>query len=190
MTTAHAFSGSVPGTHREVYVDTAFTHHQPSGYLRAQWYGLEAHVGRVYTAHCLLLLPEGGATYRSLPLHALAHDPHPCLAWDAKDAQLWDCYSHYFATPVYPYLAGLRAKTRIRGRDFFGHYWFTIKPVLDDFSAIPEQAKEFYLLALDNGRFTLQPTNRVLLEESSATEPLTEAWPTGLKRNTQIHYAE
>lgn len=185
-----SFSGSIPGTHREVWVDTAFTHTRPHGFIRAQWFGIEAFVGRVYQAHCMLLLPEGGAVYRSLPLHALAHDPHPCLAWNEQEAQLWDCYSWHFATPVYPYLAGLRCKIRIGSTDHFGHYWFAIKPVLDDFSAIPEQAKEFFLLGLDNGRFTLQPTNRVLFEEKSSTELLTAAWPSGLKRKTEIYYAE
>jgi hypothetical protein len=128
--------------------------------------------------------------YRGLPLHALAHNENCEKDWTEQEAQLWDCYSWHFATPSYPYLAGLRCKTRIRDTDHFGHYWFTIKPVLDDFSAIPEQAKEFFLIALDNGRFTLQPTNRVLLEERSSTELLTAAWPTGLQRKTEIYSAE
>jgi hypothetical protein len=188
--TFHSFSGSIPGTHREIWVDTAYTHSRENGFLRAQWFGIEAFVGRVYEAHCLLLLPEGGAAYRALPLHALAHTECCEKDWTEQEAQLWDCYSWHFATPSYPYLAGLRCKTRIRDTDHFGHYWFTIKPVLDDFSAIPEQAKEFFLIALDNGRFTLQPTNRVLLEERSSTELLTDAWPTGLKRKTEIYSAE
>ena len=186
----HSFSGSIPGTHREIWVDSAFTHSRENVFLRAQWFGIEAHVGRVYEAHCLLLLPEGGAVYRGLPLHALAHNENCEKDWTEQEAQLWDCYSWHFATPSYPYLAGLRCKTRIRDTDHFGHYWFTIKPVLDDFSAIPEQAKEFFLIALDNGRFSLQPTNRVLLEERSSTELLTAAWPTGLQRKTEIYSAE
>jgi hypothetical protein len=185
-----SFSGSVPGTHREVWVDSAFTHRVPCGMIRGNWFGIEAHVGRVYEAHCLLLLPEGGAAYRAIPLHALAHDEHPQADWTEQDAQLWDCYSWHFTTPRYPYLNGLRCKTSIRGQDHFGHYWFCIKPVMDDFSAIPEQAKEFFLIALDNGRFTLQPTNRVLLEERSSTELLTDAWPSNLQRKTKIYSAE
>jgi hypothetical protein len=188
--TFHSFSGSIPGTHREVWVNTAFTHDKPRGYVRAQWFGIEAFVGRVYQAHCLLLLPEGGAVYRSLPLHALAHEPDPEVTWTERDAQVWDCYSWHFATPVYPYLNGLRCKIRVPGLDYYGTYWFCIKPVLDDFSAIPEQAKEFFVIALDNGRFSLQPTNRVLFEEKSSTEILTSSWPSGLRRNKDIYYAE
>jgi len=186
----HSFSGSIPGTHREIWVDSAFTHSRGSGFLRAQWFGIEAHVGRTYEAHCLLLLPEGGAVYRGLPLHALAHNENCEQNWDEQDAQMWDCYSWHFAMPHYPYLHGLRCKACIRDCDHYGHYWFCVKPVFDDFSAIPEQAKEFFLIALDNGRFTLQPTNRVLLEERSSTELLTDAWPNGLKRKTEIYSAE
>lgn len=184
------FSGPVAGGHRYVFVDTRFTHAEPCGFIDAVWYGIEAFPKRAYGAHLMLPTPDGGATYRDTPLHALAHMPCPEEDWTEQQAQAWDCYSPSFTTPSYPYLEGLYCKVRAGGAEHYGHLWFTIKPVLDQYSAVPDQAKEFYLLALDNGRFTLQPTNHVLLEERSFTEPLGDGWPTGLKRNIQVHYAE
>jgi hypothetical protein len=186
----HHYSGPPPGGHRYIHADTHFTHSPPCGFTPAVLYGIEAIPQQAYGFHVLLPTPDGGATYRTLPLHALAHDPHPEPDWTAKQAQTWDCYSPAFTTPSYPYLEGLYCKVRAGGQDHYGHLWFTIKPVLDQYSAAPDQAKEFYLVALDNGRFTLQPTNHVLFEELSFTEPLGPCWPRNLKRNTETHSAE
>jgi hypothetical protein len=60
---------------------------------------------------------------------------------------------------------------------------FTVIPMLDGFSAEPEQSKEFYFIKLDNGRFTAQPTNHLLVQDKSF---ITESsWPK-LKRQTEI----
>jgi hypothetical protein len=60
---------------------------------------------------------------------------------------------------------------------------FTVIPMLDGFSAEPEQSKEFYFIKLDNGRFTSQPTNHLLVKDKSF---ITESsWPK-LSRQTSI----
>lgn len=186
----YSCTGNLPGGYRRVLVESAHTHHRGRGWIDANWFAIEAMPGRCYGATVLLLLPEGGTPYRDLPLHALAHTPDPEPLWTAEDAQTWDCYSYHFTSIVYEYLDALRCKVRTARGDLYGHFWFAIKPCLDAFSADPAQAKTFFLIALDNGRFTLQPTNHILLEEKSHTELLGPAWPQGLKRKTEIHTAE
>jgi len=187
----YSSTGNIPGGYRKILVDSAHTHHRGGGvWLDANWFAIEAMPGHVYGATVLLILPEGGAPYRDLPLHALAHTHAPEPRWTAEDAQTWDCYSYHFTSIVYEYLDGLRCKVRTARGDLYGHFWFAIKPCLDAFSADPAQAKTFYLIALDNGRFTLQPTNHILIEEKSHTDLLGPPWPTGLKRSTEIHTAE
>lgn len=177
------------GGYLPVIVDTTETHHR-KGWCHANLFAVKAHPGRVWEFHALLFLPEGGAVYRELPLHALAHEPLAEPDWTPADAQTWDCYGRQFECIVYEYLDGLRCKVRTARGDHYGHYVFTIAPYGDAFSEDPGQAKEFYLIACDNGRFTLQPTNHILIEERSHTEPLGSAWPTGLRRKSTIHSCE
>jgi hypothetical protein len=64
-----------------------------------------------------------------------------------------------------------------------------VAPIGDGFSAVPEQAKEFHFLHLENGRLTIQPTNRIVYEERSfTTGPL--AFPRGLARQTEVYSCE
>jgi hypothetical protein len=69
-----------------------------------------------------------------------------------------------------------------------GMYMFTMVPTADAFTAEPEQGKEFYFVALENGRFTAQPTNHVLIEDKSFCRNV--EWPKFLKRSTEWHSAE
>jgi hypothetical protein len=54
--------------------------------------------------------------------------------------------------------------------------------MMDGFSLEPEQSKEFYFIQLNNGRFTAQPTNHVLVHDKSFVRDVT--WPR-LKRQTE-----
>jgi hypothetical protein len=58
----------------------------------------------------------------------------------------------------------------------------------DSWSAHPDQSKEFTLLALDNGRYTAQPTDRTLFQDRSFTRNI--EWPKWIKRQTQTWSAE
>jgi hypothetical protein len=148
-------------------------------WLRAAWFGLVSHPGRTWGCHVML---ECGAVYRNVPLHKLAHKPVG-TPWDPADAQTWDCYGIHFSTTEYPFLEGTRLRTRTRSRqEYEGTYLFTAIPMLDGFSLEPEQGKEFYFVKLDNGRYTAQPTNHLLVLDKSF---ITEAtWPK-LKRQTE-----
>lgn len=175
-------AGALP-RHLYVYVQpNALGEH---GWLRGVWFGLASFPGRAWGCHLLL---ESGAIYRNVPLHQLA-DSETESPWTPSQAQTWDAYGVQFSTIEYPYLAGCNARVRLQDRsEHGGTYLFTAVPLADGFSAVPEQAKEFYFCVLDNGRFTAQPTNQVLLEDKSFTSKL--EWPKYLRRQTQTWSAE
>jgi len=56
-------------------------------------------------------------------------------------------------------------------------------------TAAPEQSKEFYFIQLENGRFTAQPTNHVLVEDRSFTRK-EMGWPDFLRRQEDWYSAE
>ena len=126
---------------------------------------------------------ECGAIYRNVPLHKLAHKTVG-TPWDPADAQTWDCYGANFSVLEYPFLEGVRMRARLRSKEeHMGNYLFTAIPMLDGFSLEPEQSKEFYFVKLDNGRYTAQPTNHILvLDKSFVTE---FNWPK-LKSQTEL----
>jgi hypothetical protein len=71
---------------------------------------------------------------------------------------------------------------------YAGEYLFTAAPLGDGFSREPEQNKEFVFARLDNGRLTVQPTNRVLFEERSFTDVV--EWPRDVRRQTAVYSCE
>lgn len=70
-----------------------------------------------------------------------------------------------------------------------GTYLFTVAPVGDGFSDTPEQSKEFTFVKLDFGRYTVQPTDRIMFEDKSFTTHKWE-WPSGFKRQTETYSCE
>jgi len=155
------------------------------GGLRAVWFGLTCFPGRAFGCHVLL---ECGAVYRNVPLHQLStvRDAPP---WTAAQAQTWDSYGYDFSIIEYPFFANMNARVKLQDdTEHDGHYLFTLVPVGDAFSAAPEQSKEFYFVQLDNGRYTSQPTNQVLIEDKSFVDKL--EWPTFLQRQRTWHSAE
>ncbi len=102
---------------------------------------------------------------------------------------MWDCYGTQFSAVEYPYLAGLDCLVKTGRRHQTGHHLFSVAPVGDGFSAYPEQAKEFHFIALDGGRLTIQPTDRVVYREKSfTTQDL--FFPEGLRRQTAVYSCE
>lgn len=178
-------TGELP-RHLYVWVDSAFTHRESAGFVPAIWFGLVSYPSRMWG--CTVLL-ESGAVYRNLPVHALALTPTPAPDWTPEQAQTWDCYGWDFATLEYSFLRGLECLVRTGGGEFRGEYLFTAVPVGDGWSAAPEQAKEFTFVRLENGRLTVQPTDRLVFRERSFTnEPL--AFPRGLRRQTEVWSVE
>lgn len=144
------------------------------GWLRAVWFGLASHPSRAWGCHVLL---ECGAIYRNIPLHHLA-TASGANALALSDVQVWDCYGLQFSTIEYPFLSEMRVKTRIGE----GFYLFTAVPIGDGFSAEPEQAKEFFFVALDGGQIASLPTNHILFNDRSFVRDL--EFPTFLTRQT------
>lgn len=178
--------GNIP-RHLYVYVDSAFTHREPQGFLPAVWFGLVAFTGRAWG--CTVML-QSGAVYRNLPPHAIAFREDPEHEWRVSDAQTWDCYGRGFEAIEYEFLAGMRVKARTASLDLRGEYLFTVAPVGDAYSAYPDQAKEFMFIQLQNGRLTIQPTDRVVFEDLSFTENPDLEFPKGLKRQTEVWNSE
>ena len=179
-------------THRYVWADTAYTHRevQSPRYQPAVWFGLVSMPGRMWG--CTVML-ESGAVYRALPPMAITFSPAPVDDddWDMwpKRSQEWDCYGTGFAVVEYPYLTGLRCLAKADTIVRPGEHLFSVAPVGDGFSAVPEQAKEFHFIELDNHRLTIQPTNRLVYEETSFTaKPM--AFPSGLQRQTDVYSCE
>ena len=149
-------------------------------WLRVAWFGLVSHPGRTWGCHVML---ECGAVYRNVPLQRLSHKTTDKL-WSTDQAQTWDCYGHDFSVVEYPFLEAVPVIARLRsGEKIEGRYLFTAIPMLDGFSLEPEQSKEFYFIALENGRFTAQPTNHVLVKDKSFVTNV--EWPK-LKRQTEV----
>jgi hypothetical protein len=167
-------SGSLP-THQYVCVDGSFI-----GLKRwepAVWFGLHAHPARAWG--CTVML-KSGAVYRNLPPNAIAWAlPKPgqsyVKAWSLKHAQLWNCYGAEFSLHEYDYLSGLGVCVRVCGEDIKGEYLFTAIPLKDAYTAQPEQDKEFMFIKTENGRLTIQPTNRVKFIDPSFT--VDTGWP-------------
>ena len=183
----HSLVGPLP-RHLYVYVDATFTHREIHGprYQPAVWFGLTSTPGRMWG--CTVML-ESGAVYRNLPPHALAFSMHPEEPWGVGDAQTWDCYGTDFSVVEYPYLAGLRCLVKAGDNESMGQHLFSVAPVGDGFSAVPEQAKEFHFIRLDSTRLCDVPTDRVVYEEKSfTTGPL--VFPHGLARQTEIYSCE
>lgn len=176
--------GELP-RHVYCWVDTVHTHRGPIGFVPAVWFGLVSYPGRMWG--CTVML-ESGAIYRNLPPHALAFGSMPKV-WTPQDAQTWDCYGWGFTALEYEYLRGLECRVRANGSEYLGEYLFTVAPVGDGFSAVPEQSKEFTFVKLDNDRLTVQPTNHIVFRERSFTDNNLE-FPTGLKRQTDVWTAE
>ena len=188
--TLYTGSGSLPA-HIYCHVESAYVRHDVGNTDAlvitepCVWFGLRSYPGRAWGCHIML---ECGAVVRDIPLHALSACEYP-PPWAIEESQHWDCYGASFSALAYTYLHGLEARIKCGKYEHIGDYLFTVCPMLDAFSATPEQSKEFMFFELRNGRFTAQPTNRVLFIERSFTER-SDSWPTDIKRQTDVFYCE
>jgi len=188
----HSVIGPLP-RHLYVWVDTTYTHAvtQTPRYQPAVWFGLVSMPGRMFG--CTIML-ESGAVYRALPPMAIAFIPISDQDGDDDDtyeqaAQTWDCYGTDFSVLEYPYLSGLRCLAKTDTIVCPGRHLFAVAPIHDGCSEDPSQAKEFHFLALDTGRLSIQPTNRVAYRDNSFCNA-DAALPVGLKPQTDIYRCE
>lgn len=178
-------SGQLP-YHKYVFVDSEFVSNTHGSKIPAVWFGLVSIPSRVWG--CTVML-DCGAMYRCLPPHSLSFTTDAEQIWNVHNAQRWDCYGSDFSTLEYAYLRGLKVETKVSGYNnpMIGEYLFTSAPMNDGFSRYPEQGKEFMFISLDNGRLTIQPTDRVIFYEDSFANT---QWPTGMKRMDEIWSCE
>jgi hypothetical protein len=179
----NSFIGSLP-KHQYVWVDSKFTHKNPSSFVPAVWFGLTSFPGRAWGFNIMF---ENGAVYRNVPPHAISFSDNPEKNWSIKDSQLWDCYGYNWSALEYTYLKGLKCLCRVNDLHYRGEYLFTVAPIEDGFSNEPSQSKEFKFIKLDNGRITIQPTNKVLFIDKSFTE---EVIFHELKLQTEVYSCE
>jgi hypothetical protein len=149
---------------------------------RAVWFGLVSQPARAWG--CTVLL-ESGAIYRNLPPHAIAFrdDASDILL---KHCQHWDCYGYGWSATCYPFLDG--QTVLVKDRAIPGTYLFSVQPIGDGWSRIPEQSKEFTFIEMDDGNLSIQPTDRTLISDRSFTGP--PQWPTNLRRQTEVFSCE
>jgi hypothetical protein len=60
---------------------------------------------------------------------------------------------------------------KINQNIYKGKYLFSTTHLNDGWSDSPDQDKEFIFIQLDNGRLTIQPTNKVAFQDNSYTTP-------------------
>jgi len=162
----NSFIGSIP-KHQYIWVDSSFTHKKSRGFVPAVWFGLTSFTGRAWGFNIML---ENGAVYRNIPPHAIGFSENPEKKWEINQSQLWDCYGYNWSATEYTYLKGLKCLCRINDDRYYGRYIFTVAPIEDGFSNSPSQSKEFKFIQLDNGRITIQPTNKILFIDKSFTD--------------------
>ena len=157
--------GALP-THRYIWVDSKYTHEEPYGLVEAMWVGLTAIPGRAWGIN--VILREGGALYRNIPPHAVAFSKDTGL-WHIQNAQMWDCYSYNFSVLQNPIMRGMEVAVLWKDGVLHGEYLFSVTHLHDGWSDSPDQDKEFIFVKLNNGRLTIQPTNRVRFIDHSFT---------------------
>ena len=180
--------GELP-KHQYVWIPDSFICKDPTGALvPAVWFGLSSTPGRTWG--CTVLL-ECGAIYRSLPPNAIrfSKDADPTDFWCHENAQRWDCYGWRFSCIEYTYMRGMDVIAKTNGGEFLGQYLFTAAPFDDGFLDHPSQAKEFTFIRTRCNHLTIQPTDKLLVIDTSFT-PVIPGWPDNLKRCETIYSCE
>lgn len=155
--------GALP-FHLYVQVDTSFLYEKPKGWVEGMAVGLTSIPGRSWSWS--IILEEGGPLYRQIPTHALSLSLPP-TKWSLDQSGLWNCYSYQFTILHNPILEGMKMSCKVQDQIYKGKYLWSVTFLNDGWSRTPEQDKEFYFIALDNGRITIQPTNRITFQDSS-----------------------
>ena len=143
----------------------------------AVWVSIKALRGQVFRIESLL--PNYGALYDKLPLHAyvwredvFSEDSDVDLPIDTL--QLWDCMGYRFTVLEKIGLRNLGVK--FLGKDkawHHGRYLFTVDFCADGqdldtgFTEQAEEHKSFNFIMLENGQFACQPNNRCLWYDQS-----------------------
>jgi hypothetical protein len=141
-------------------------------YEPAIWVSIKALRGQVFRIESLL--PNYGALYDKLPIHAYVwHTDNPGLL-PIDTLQLWDCMGYRFTVVEKIGLRNLGVKFKAKDKTWvFGQYLFTVDFCADGqdldtgFTEQAEEHKSFNFIRLDNGQFACQPNNRCLWYDQS-----------------------
>jgi hypothetical protein len=141
-------------------------------YEPAIWVSIKALRGQVFRIESLL--PNYGALYDKLPIHAYVwHTDNPS-ALPIDTLQLWDCMGYRFTVVEKIGLRNLGVKFMAKDKTWvFGQYLFTVDFCADGqdldtgFTEQAEEHKSFNFIRLDNGQFACQPNNRCLWYDQS-----------------------
>jgi hypothetical protein len=141
-------------------------------YEPAIWVSIKALRGQVFRIESLL--PNYGALYDKLPIHAYVwHTDNPGLL-PIDTLQLWDCMGYRFTVVEKIGLRNLGVKFMAKDNTWvFGQYLFTVDFCADGqdldtgFTEQAEEHKSFNFIRLDNGQFACQPNNRCLWYDQS-----------------------
>ena len=129
-------------------------------------------------------LPNYGALYDKLPLHAFVSRSHNIQVdklLELDTLQIWDCFGYDITILQKAFLKNLTCKFYAKDRQFYsGKYLFTVDTCHPDtnlidttYSEWPEDHKSFNFIELDNGQFAAQPNNRcIFLDAASNPEQL------------------
>ena len=141
-------------------------------YEPAIWVSLKALRGQVFRIESLL--PNYGALYDKLPIHAYVwHTDSPSIL-PLDTLQLWDCMGYRFTIIEKIGLRNLGVKFIDKDKTWqYGKYLFTVDFCADGmdvdtgFTEQAEEHKSFNFIRLDDGQFACQPNNRCLWYDQS-----------------------
>lgn len=147
----------------------------------AIWVSIKAIRGQVFRIESLL--PNYGALYDKLPLHAYVWKKETTTDLPIDVLQLWDCMSYRFTVVEKIGLRNLGVKFLGKDRKWHhGTYMFTVDFCADEMSLdttfveTAEEHKSFNFIKLESGQIATQPNNRCLWYDQSLV-PATVKFP-------------
>ena len=143
----------------------------------AIWVSLKALRGQVFRIESLL--PNYGALYDKLPIHAYVWKEDHTGTLPIDMLQLWDCMGYRFTIIEKIGLRNLGVKFLGKDKEWhYGNYLFTVDfcsegmDVDTGFTEVAEEHKSFNFIKLENGQFACQPNNRCLWYDVSLVPPV------------------
>lgn len=139
------------------------------------WVSLKSIRGQAFRIESYL--PEYGALYDKLPLHAYVSRTDSLGDLLPLDyLQIWDCFSYNATIIQKSFLKNLSAKFLAKDKVWYqGNYMFTVDNASPDpniidttYSEWPEDHKSFNFIELHNGQYAAQPNNRTIFLDAAS----------------------
>jgi hypothetical protein len=133
------------------------------------WVSLKTIRGQAFRIESYL--PQYGALYDKLPLHAYVSRTDDLGDFLPLDyLQIWDSFSHHATIIKKSFMGNLSAKFFAKDKKWYsGNYLVTVDNASPDpniidttYSEVAEDHKSFNFIELDNGQYAAQPNNRTL----------------------------